>query len=280
MLKKLNPDLGQGGTRQVTPMPPYPGTALRYGSSGADVALMQRDLSEIAKQLYPSIGVLAVDGKFGSATQSTVYRYQAIKQLAVDGVIGRNTWNAIVTDYANLPHPHNPNEYPGTPLRQGSKGTDVLNMQTKLNTLSGTYTAINHQTVDGDFGSNMAAATRRFQKQFALNPDEIIGAQTWNKIIAVHQATAGGNPPSVQTHYPGTPIQQGSSGDSVRFIQSYMNIVGKAQGGLPQVTVDGQFGSATKQLVMAFQAKFALKVDGIVGSVTWSKMIVEVNLVF
>ena len=259
-------------TMQI-PTPPYPGTPLSNGSSGADVGLMQRDLNAIRAQLYPNLNLLVVDGLFGNNTQRTVGQYQAIKGLAVDGIIGRNTWNAIVTDYASLPTPP-PDVYPGTPLRQGSKGPYVLNMQARLNEISVLYTAMEKLSLDGIFGQKTADATRLFQKQFGLNPDEVIGELTWNKIVSVSTALAAGTATLVQTKYPGTLQQVGSSGDSVRFIQSYMSI---ATGTGASVTVDGLFGPNTKSLVMFFQNKYGLKVDGIVGSNTWTVMILEVN---
>lgn len=261
----------------ATATPPYPGTPLRRGSTGNNVALMQYDLNAIRAQLYPSLNKLTVDGIFGSGTETTVKQYQAIKGLKVDGIIGANTWNAIVNDYASLPDPAT-DIYPGPPpLQQGSVGPSVVNMQTKLNVIAGLYTAINKLTVDGQFGSNTAAATRRFQKQFGLSPDEIIGKNTWDRIVTVKNGMDLGNNTKVVTAYPGSPVTIGASGDSVRFIQSYMNRIGVKSGSWAPVTVDGQFGSKTQQMVYQFQAKYGLKVDGVVGSVTWSKMIPEFN---
>lgn len=260
----------------ATPTPPYPGTPLKKGSSGANVSLMQIDLNAIRQQLYPSLNPLTVDGKFGTQTETTVKQYQGIKGLKIDGIIGKNTWDAIVTDYANLPDPAT-DVYPGTPLSVGSKGPYVLNMQTKLNQCATVYTAINKLTLDGNFGNNTKNATIRFQKQFALTADGVIGEKTWNAIVAVSQAVGIGNPSPVLTKYPGYVISKGSTGDNVRFIQSYMNTVGIKTGSWTPVTVDGNFGTLTDQMVKSFQAKYKLTVDGKVGSSTWSKMITEFN---
>lgn len=259
-------------TASFAESPSYPGTPLRRGSSGMDVAYMQNSLNAIRAQLYPTLGFLVVDGKFGAKTENTVKQYQAIKRLPVDGVIGRNTWNTIIADYESLPAPAT-DVYPGYPLKQGSQGPPVITMQTKLNEITPVYTPINRQSVDGAFGQNMANATRLLQKQFGLASDEIIGETTWNKIIAVHASVKAGNPMQVVTKYPGSSIQRGSSGDSVRFIQGYLNIIRQRTGAnWPTLTVDGNFGSITQSAVISFQSKYGLTTDGIVGNITWSEI--------
>lgn len=244
--------------------PPYPGRTLQVGSSGSEVARMQKYLTALRVK-YPTLPVLTVDGKFGTATRQAVITYQVLNGLTPDGVIGQMTWNAIVTDY-NATIGGSAETYPGIPLRSGMTGEDVRLMETYLNELANTYTAINKQTVDGVFGTNMTAATQRFQRQFGLTNDGVIGQMTWNKIVSVHTTRQ-----YVITPYPGFTISQGASGDNVRFIQSYCNATGA------QLTIDGQFGPATKQAVTVFQAQHGLKPDGIVGSMTWSALVNAFN---
>lgn len=57
-------------------------------------------------------------------------------------------------------------------------------------------------------------------------------------------------------------------------MQSYLSALG---GSIPKLTIDGQYGTATKNAVMQFQASKGLKVDGIVGSTTWNALIVAFN---
>lgn len=58
-----------------------------------------------------------------------------------------------------------------------------------------------------------------------------------------------------------TDIRVGSSGDNVASVQKALGI-----------TADGKFGKGTRQAVMDFQKKHGLKVDGIVGHETMSKI--------
>lgn len=165
--------------------------------------------------------------------------------------------------------------YPGTALRWGSAGTDVVNMQNRLNRLSNVYTAINNQTVDGRFGQNMYNAVVRFQRQHGLAPDGVIGRQTWNRIVTVDNAQTGGDFVSVTTPYPGYVLTRGATGNNVRFIQSYMSAVP----GLTPVAIDGKFGANTEQLVRSFQQRYNLTVDGKVGPATWAAMVRVFNSV-
>lgn len=265
----------------------YPGVALRRGSRGAVVGMAQARLNAVRAKLYPQLGYLQVDNIFGAGAEKVVRQYQALKGLSADGVLGRATWNALQKDYESLSGTGSGDSsgstgsasgYPGTLLSRGSSGPAVANMQTRLNVAGGFYSAINKQTVDGKFGDNMAAATRRFQKQFGLSADEVIGPDSWNKIVSVSDHLRAGIHDKVQTRYPGSVQQKGSSGDSVRFIQSYLNRVRPENGGnWPLLTVDGQFGSITQQAVVAFQASHNLKMDGKVGSATWQALISAFN---
>ena len=59
-----------------------------YGSQGSDV-------TELQKLLNQNGYTLDVDGIFGSKTQAAVKDYQQKNNLAVDGIVGTNTWGAL-----------------------------------------------------------------------------------------------------------------------------------------------------------------------------------------
>jgi len=75
-------------------MPPYPGTALRVGSSGASVRSIQECLNSIGRT-NPSIAPLATDGVFGPRTQASVIAFQRLVGLVPDGVVGPLTWGRL-----------------------------------------------------------------------------------------------------------------------------------------------------------------------------------------
>lgn len=65
---------------------------LQFGKKGADVRSLQTLLNEKAHSRH-----LVIDGDFGYNTKSAVMDYQKEQGLAVDGIVGRNTWTALLT---------------------------------------------------------------------------------------------------------------------------------------------------------------------------------------
>jgi len=100
-----------------------------------------------------------------------------------------------------------------------------------------------------------------FQRRFGLNPDGIVGPLTWGEIM--RQITLMQSPP-----YPGVLQRVGSRGDDVRIIQERLNALGQQ----PPLALDGIFGPRTEAAVMAFQRRFGLNPDGIVGPLTWAEL--------
>jgi peptidoglycan hydrolase-like protein with peptidoglycan-binding domain len=77
-----------------------------------------------------------------------------------------------------------------------------------------------------------------------------------------------------QTTYPGSPLQQGSTGPNVVVIQTALNRISQNYPAIPKIpAVDGIFGPRTEAAVRAMQSIFGLKVDGIVGRATWYELV-------
>lgn len=62
---------------------------IKQGSKGVYVLIAQDDLNTLG---YPTGGL---DGIFGTQTYNSVRRYQSSRGLAVDGIIGCNTWRSL-----------------------------------------------------------------------------------------------------------------------------------------------------------------------------------------
>lgn len=65
---------------------------IKKGSSGKAVKLAQKTLIKLGYSCGPS----GADGDFGQDTEKAVKRFQKAKRLAVDGIVGPLTWNALV----------------------------------------------------------------------------------------------------------------------------------------------------------------------------------------
>jgi hypothetical protein len=69
-------------------------SVLRKGSTGEEVKTVQRLLNVMG---YKGNGkALAIDGDFGSATDSAVKAFQKKKGLTADGIVGSATWGALI----------------------------------------------------------------------------------------------------------------------------------------------------------------------------------------
>ena len=255
------------------PIPPFPGTNQQVGSSGAAVSQIQNCLNNIANR-YPTIPKLTVDGQFGNNTRNAVIVFQRIFGLAQDGIVGPVTWNRIMTECANS-GPSTIPPFPGTNLQVGSRGAAVTQIQNCLNNLSSRYPSIPKLAADGNFGNITRSAVIAFQQIFGLTPDGVVGPLTWNRIMT-ECANVGTTPPVIPP-FPGTSLRVGSSGAAVQQVQNCLNNIRNRFPSIPALIVDGRFGNNTHNAVVAFQRIFELTPDGIVGPITWNRIMTECN---
>ena len=249
------------------------GTALRTGSTGSAVEQVQFWLNTLA-QYESALPSLAVDGRYGAATASAVRAFQRRYGLTVDGVVGRETWNAIYNEFRSIQSDNGtPNAYPGTALREGASGQNVRLVQFWLKIAHTVYSRLNDLTVDGTFGAATTAAVKRFQTYFGLTSDGVVGRTTWNKLYEVYNDIANKLLSSSLRpgEYPGI-LRRGSSGTAVRELQFYLYLLSAYESGIPAVGIDGSFGAATENAVRAYQRFAGLTVDGIVGRATWESL--------
>lgn len=261
----------------------YPGV-LRIGSSGQEVREMQEFLNAIAIN-YPAIPVIfPVDGIFNESTEAAVRVFQRQFNLTVDGIVGKATWYKISYIYAavrklaeltSIGRIENlySGQYPGTPLQEGDRGVEVQLLQYYLSAIAVFYPQIPNVSIDGRFGPELFKAVLNFQRSFGLIEDGIVGRETWNRIYALYETLSDKIVPDESIpEYPGMTLQQGSSGENVRRIQTALNNISAQYPSIPLLVEDGIFGTATTTAVRAFQRQFGLTVDGIVGVLTWNKI--------
>lgn len=176
--------------------------------------------------------------------------------------------NAPVKDYTS--------SYPGTPLRRGNIGPYVVIIQTELNRIAENYPAIPKiPQIDGIFGEQTEAAVQKFQEIFNLQVDGIVGSATWYALVRLY--TAVNNLAELQsqgqTYYSiawaRNPIQQGDRGIRVEQLQYMLRVLSAYISEIPSIAVDGIFGPATRDAVIAAQRKFGLPETGIVNYDTW-----------
>ena len=175
-----------------------------------------------------------------------------------------------------------PQSYPGSPLKQGDRGTSVFTLQRQLNRITKDYPFLGLLTVDGIFGSSMTSTVKKFQKQFNLTADGVVGRQTWYKISYIYvsvkdlaELTSEGETASgtlSDGSWGGTTLRQGSTGSAVEQVQFWLNTLAQYDSAIPSVTVDGVYGTGTANAMRAFQRRYGLTVDGVVGQNTWNEL--------
>ena len=185
-----------------------------------------------------------------------------------------------VETVVNAPIRGNRSSYPGTPLRRGSTGPNVVVVQTSINRIAQNYPAIPKiANVDGIYGSRTEASVRAFQEIFGLTPDGIVGPATWYALVRLYTAVtrlselrSQGQQFYAINWSPPNALQVGSSGEKVRLLQYMLSTLSNFIREIPPVAVDGIYGNATRAAVLAAQRRFRLPETGVVDAATWDEI--------
>ena len=169
-------------------------TELSRGDEGIQVRSLQYYLAVIA-YFDDEIPNVRLTGVFDEATENAVRAFQAQQGLTVDGIVGRDTWNAITESYlriiTSLPPEYSniaAEIYPGRVLSEGIEGEDVRRLQTFINLGADNYPYIPRLTVDGIYGPATENAIRIIQERNSLPVTGITGPATWYTVINLAQA--------------------------------------------------------------------------------------------
>lgn len=166
--------VSDGGSAPAPEQPAPSHSLLVRGSKGEEVKQMQQRLISLG---FPC-GPCGADGVYGVGCVCSVKAFQHCNGLVVDGKCGEKTWAALdgnprtACPYAEIP----------INVKKGSKGNSVRWVQWQL--LRCGYD-IGDTGIDGDCGTNTAAAIGRFQSANGLAADCICGKDTRAKLKAV-----------------------------------------------------------------------------------------------
>jgi len=166
--------------------------------------------------------------------------------------------------------------YPGTPLRIGSAGPAVTQLQAALNRIGQSYPAIPKITVNSIYGPETEAAVRAFQEIFNLSPDGIVGRATWYQVVRIFVAVtrlnelqSRGQREFILREFPQL-LARNDTGPYVEGLQYMLQVIARFIPDIPETEQTGIYDNATVHAVRAFQQEFGLPDTGVVDSATWN----------
>ena len=236
---------------------------------------------------YPAIPkVYPIDAIFGPNTEASVIKFQEVFNLVPDGIVGRATWYEMVYLYVGLLRLSElyseGQTFVGIDLRYpdaltvGDRGEKVAALQYMLATLAQFDNRIPTVTRDGIYGANTASAVESFQAVYGLPVTGVVDEKTWDLMYRVLKNSYDivlfdSRELNIETvPYGGTVLQIGSTGDSVRTLQEYINTVATVNNSITPVSITGVYGRATRSAVMELQGQNGLIRTGNVNEATWN----------
>lgn len=232
-----------------------------FAISDAGQKVAQKVLDEIVKLGFFNRGVK-------SGSHLYVLRRTNMPGILIEGCFidsakdmqlydGEKMANAIVTGLTGkVSNTPSPNPTPSIPIpvpntvidEEGNKDKSILRLQQALNRLKITDKNNKPLAEDNNMGSATSSATEKFQRIVGVLPTGMANNTTWD---AVNQILA-------------KRVVQGThaSGVIIRYLQY-------RTGADP----DGIYGPNTEAAIKKFQQQNGLTADGIIGAMTWQKLI-------
>ena len=140
-------------------------------------------------------------------------------------------------------------------LRKGDRGREVVDLQTKLQSLG---LDLGNREIDGIFGPKTEVAVKAFQQNTGLLADGLVGQTTWEGVLE-----AGYRPGNRYLYLRQPPFR----GADVMELQRMLNDLGFDPG-----AVNGLFDERTARAVRDFQKNAGLITDGVVDAAVFKVM--------
>lgn len=243
------------------PYVPFGSRTLSLNATGTDVAVIQSVYNLMLQTMNPPQGPMGspinITGTYDASTVAAVKNIQSYFGITVDGVAGANTYFLFGQGVGGHTTYGGP-VYGSRQLSVGNAGGDVIILQNRLNCFR--YASILGGPATGTFNSATAAAVLAFKKDSESNgdtgfPDNAIAGYGY------YDATW------IYTFAGGRAIETGRNGFDVVFLQVVLKGLGYYSD-----RITGYYDSATRNATQAFQGASGIKVDGVVGPVTFYRL--------
>lgn len=171
-------------------------------------------------------------------------------------------------------------------LREGDEGDDVKNLQNMLMGIVHIYPKMPVITSNGIYDSQTRNAVRSFQNMMGISDTGIMDKNTYEKLKVIYDKkdqikaieridfsnNVSNNNLNTGSDLSYNVLKEGSKGRYVYRLQEYLRRVSLVNQNIPNIALDGIFGSETKKAVMSFQKEYGLEVTGIVDDEMWDKL--------
>lgn len=168
----------------------------------------------------------------------------------------------------------------GRTLGLGALGNSVQQVQIRLNRISKNFPSVPKiYPVDGVFGEETENAVRAYQRAFNLDPDGLVGKDTWYSIQRTYNAvkrlndlvSEGLSREEISVLF-NSFLEEGDKGPEVYELQYLLNLVAEYNNEIPTIAIDGDFGASTKSALEAFQRAYGLEITGQVNIQDWDTL--------
>ncbi len=157
-----------------------------------EITELQNMLRVIA-QADGNLPLLNADGIFGEKTEEAVIAFQTLAGLTPNGMVDRETWDAIFRTYQNANRlislqqiqPFPSGDYK---IRSGERSDTILFIQLMLSAIALSLNIFDDIEYTGTYDEKTEKAVTEFQKLHSLPSDGVIDGNTWNKLATQYNA--------------------------------------------------------------------------------------------
>jgi peptidoglycan hydrolase-like protein with peptidoglycan-binding domain len=210
-----------------------------FGDKGARVLTVQNMLIKLGYKIE-------ADQSFGNATKTAVINFQKSNNITQSGIIDITTYEKLETKSKAVI------KSSFKTMQFGMVNDDVFKLQEMLVKLG--YPIV----PDKSFGNATKNVILDYQIMNNLNPDGIVTEAVYNSIKK-----------SIDNLM--IDLKLGSKGTSVKYLQSLLSKLGYP------LTIDGEYGNITTNIVKTFQKAYGLAVNGVVTISVWNKLLTAIS---